>query len=73
MKLALLPQEKSKERIVELLREKLSEAEAGNVQGLFMFTEDQNGNRSHCRDGMNDEGIVFAIELIKNRILRGYT
>jgi hypothetical protein len=68
----LLPQEESKERIVQLLREKLAEAEAGNIQCILMLTEDATGKFTSDRDGFTDQGIVFSVEVIKKRVLGKY-
>jgi hypothetical protein len=60
------------ERIVSLLEDLLTQAKAGDITGLFVFTEDKKGTVIHSRDGMSDSLIVFWLELIKRRILGEY-
>lgn len=59
-------------RIVEELERLLAEAKAGNVTGLFVFSEDLGGIVTHSRDGMPDATIVFWLQLIQRRILEAY-
>lgn len=59
-------------RIVALLEELLDKAKAGDVTGLFVYTEDADGNVTHWRDGMADHSVIFNLELVKKRILGEY-
>jgi hypothetical protein len=59
-------------RIVAELERLLAEAKAGNVTGLFVFSEDLQGNVTHSRDGMPDATILFWLQLVQRRILEAY-
>lgn len=59
-------------RIVALLEDLLDKARAGKVTGLFVYTEDDDGNIEHSRDGMADHSVIFNLEIVKKRILGEY-
>jgi hypothetical protein len=59
-------------RIVALLEDTLARAKEGKVTGLFLYVEDENGQIEHSRDGMPDNQVIFAMELIKKRMLARY-
>ncbi len=71
MKLLSLPTD-ANPRIVSVLEDALAKARAGKVVGIFLYTEDDEGNIEHCRDGMPDHRIIFSLELVKKRILARY-
>ncbi len=55
-----------------MLEDLLDKARAGKVTGIFAFTEDDEGNIEHHRDGQSDHGVIFSLELVKKRILARY-
>ncbi len=59
-------------RIVAVLEDVLAKAKAGKVTGIFLYTEDDQGDIEHSRDGMPDNQVIFALELVKKRILARY-
>ena len=63
-----------KQDIVDELERLLVLAKAGEIEGLFAFTEYADGAVAHSRvgAGMCDSLVIFWCEVIKKRVLRDY-
>ena len=71
MKVLSLPTH-AQPRIVAMFEDLLEQARQGAIVGCFVLTESENGDHTRYSDGWPDNQIIFAIELVKRRMLEKY-
>ena len=59
-------------RIVAALERLLEAAKSGHISGIFILHEDEYGNLTRENDGWSDTALLFALEIVKLRMLSQY-